>query len=66
MGILPRGSSGYGANSLCTTPACIEIADDILGSMATDHAKIDPCTNFDERRSYSFSLPRAFDKLMCL
>nr|RBQ98330.1 hypothetical protein FVER53263_11912 [Fusarium verticillioides] len=48
MGILPRSSSGYGTNSLCTTPACIEIADDILGSMATNHAKIDPCTDFDE------------------
>ncbi|EXM16266.1 hypothetical protein FOTG_15371 [Fusarium oxysporum f. sp. vasinfectum 25433] len=48
MGIIPRGSSGYDANSLCTTPACINIADDILGSMATNHAKIDPCTDFDE------------------
>lgn len=64
MGILPRGSSGYGANSLCTTPACIEIADDVLGSMATNHAKIDPCTDFDERRSHSFFYSRAFGKLM--
>ncbi|KAF4502158.1 endothelin-converting enzyme 1 [Fusarium agapanthi] len=48
MGMLPRGSSGYGANDLCTTPACIEIADNIPGSMATNHAKIDPCTDFDE------------------
>ncbi|KAF5641760.1 endothelin-converting enzyme 1 [Fusarium tjaetaba] len=48
MGILPRGSSGYGANSICTTPACIEIANDILVGMATNHTKIDPCTNFDQ------------------
>ncbi|KAF5695215.1 endothelin-converting enzyme 1 [Fusarium denticulatum] len=48
MGVLPRRSSGYGANSICTTPACIEIADNILGSMATNHAKIDPCTDFDQ------------------
>jgi hypothetical protein len=51
MGIIPRGSPGYDTNSLCTTPACINIADDILGSMATNHAKIDPCTDFDECKS---------------
>ncbi|KAF4342467.1 endothelin-converting enzyme 1 [Fusarium beomiforme] len=48
MGIIARGSSGYEANSLCTTPACINIADEILGSMATNHTKIDPCTDFDQ------------------
>ncbi|KAF4457921.1 hypothetical protein F53441_274 [Fusarium austroafricanum] len=48
MGIIPRSSPGYDANGLCTTPACISIANNILSSMDLDHAKIDPCTDFDK------------------
>jgi hypothetical protein len=51
MGIVPYTVRSDGANGLCTTPACINIADDILGSMALDHGRIDPCTDFDECRS---------------
>ncbi|KAH7198964.1 uncharacterized protein B0J16DRAFT_392874 [Fusarium flagelliforme] len=48
MGLIPRTGDTGGANGLCTTPACINIADNILGGMALDHSAIDPCTNFDE------------------
>ncbi|RGP71355.1 endothelin-converting enzyme 1 [Fusarium longipes] len=45
MGIVPYST---GSNGLCTTPACINIADDILGSMVQNHEEIDPCTDFDK------------------
>ncbi|EFQ31298.1 peptidase family M13 [Colletotrichum graminicola] len=36
------------AGSICTTPACIEIASDILLSLAPNYTNIDPCTDFDQ------------------
>ncbi|KAK2031791.1 peptidase family M13 [Colletotrichum zoysiae] len=36
------------AGSVCTTPACIEIASDILLSLAPNYTNIDPCTDFDQ------------------
>ncbi|KAI5461589.1 hypothetical protein BGZ63DRAFT_404435 [Mariannaea sp. PMI_226] len=33
---------------LCTSPACIHIASDILLGLAPNYTEIDPCTNFDQ------------------
>ncbi|RSM04172.1 hypothetical protein CEP52_006976 [Fusarium oligoseptatum] len=41
-------SSSYGENSLCTTPACVHIASEILGNLALNYTEIDPCTDFDQ------------------
>ncbi|KAK1450201.1 peptidase family M13 [Colletotrichum melonis] len=35
-------------SSLCTTPICLEIASNILMSLAPNHTDIDPCTDFDK------------------
>ncbi|KAK1586162.1 peptidase family M13 [Colletotrichum navitas] len=43
----PAGPNGD-AGSICTTPACIEIASDILLSLAPNYTNIDPCTDFDQ------------------
>ncbi|KAF5020804.1 hypothetical protein F66182_7164 [Fusarium sp. NRRL 66182] len=34
--------------SICTTPSCIHIASDILGSMALNYTDIDPCQDFTQ------------------
>ncbi|KAK1989833.1 peptidase family M13 [Colletotrichum falcatum] len=36
------------AGSVCTTPACITLASDILLSLAPNYTAIDPCTDFDQ------------------
>ncbi|KAH8669436.1 hypothetical protein BGZ61DRAFT_364096 [Ilyonectria robusta] len=33
---------------LCTTPACIHLASEVLWGLAKNYTEIDPCTNFDE------------------
>ncbi|KAJ4113874.1 hypothetical protein NW768_011404 [Fusarium equiseti] len=48
MGLIPRTGDAGRANGLCTTPACINVADNILGGMALNQGAIDPCTDFDE------------------
>ena len=48
MGLIPRTDGSGGANGLCTTQECINIADNILGGMALDQGAIDPCTKFDD------------------
>ncbi|KAJ3532468.1 hypothetical protein NM208_g8425 [Fusarium decemcellulare] len=35
-------------SSLCSTPACIRIAEDIIGNLALNYTEIDPCTDFDQ------------------
>jgi len=34
--------------ALCTTPACLEIADYYVKNLAPNYKDIDPCTNFEE------------------
>jgi endothelin-converting enzyme len=41
-------ADSYGESSLCTTPACIHIASEILGNFALNYTEIDPCTDFDQ------------------
>ncbi|KAK7421074.1 hypothetical protein QQX98_002432 [Neonectria punicea] len=41
-------SNHGGSSNLCTTPACIHVASDILWSLAPNYTEIDPCTNFNE------------------
>ncbi|KDN65333.1 putative peptidase family M13 [Colletotrichum sublineola] len=41
-------SPNVDAGSVCNTPACIEIASDILLSLAPNYTNIDPCTDFDQ------------------
>ncbi|GJC83144.1 endothelin-converting enzyme 2 [Colletotrichum liriopes] len=36
------------AGSVCTTPACLEIASEILLALAPNYTNIDPCTDFDK------------------
>ncbi|RBR13312.1 uncharacterized protein FIESC28_08278 [Fusarium coffeatum] len=55
MGLIPRTAVTGGANGLCTTPACINVADNILGGMALNHQAIDPCTNFGDLVCGSFA-----------
>ncbi|KAK1985049.1 peptidase family M13 [Colletotrichum cereale] len=43
----PAGTNAE-AGSICTTPACIGIASEILASLAPNYTNIDPCTNFDQ------------------
>ncbi|KAH7304300.1 hypothetical protein B0I35DRAFT_363580 [Stachybotrys elegans] len=39
--------TGLGASgSVCTSPACVHAASEILKSLATNYTDIDPCTNF--------------------
>ena len=33
---------------VCTTPACIHVASEILWSLAPNYTAIDPCSNFDK------------------
>ncbi|KPM37954.1 hypothetical protein AK830_g8591 [Neonectria ditissima] len=35
-------------SDLCTTPACIRLAAEVLWSLAPNHTEIDPCTDFDQ------------------
>lgn len=42
-------STDYG--NLCTTPACIHLASEILWALAPNYTEIDPCTDFDKRKS---------------
>ncbi|KAF5003203.1 hypothetical protein FDECE_10221 [Fusarium decemcellulare] len=42
------GTEGVTSGGLCTSPACIHIASNILNSIATNYTEIDPCTNFAE------------------
>ncbi|GKT40402.1 endothelin-converting enzyme 2 [Colletotrichum spaethianum] len=43
----PTGTN-VDASSVCTTPACLEIASEILLSLAPNYTDIDPCTDFDK------------------
>lgn len=33
---------------LCTSPACVHVASDILNTLAANYTEIDPCTDFDK------------------
>ncbi|KAH7145377.1 hypothetical protein B0J13DRAFT_501049 [Dactylonectria estremocensis] len=35
-------------DDLCTTPACIHLASEVLWGLAKNYTEIDPCINFDE------------------
>ncbi|KAH7118617.1 hypothetical protein B0J13DRAFT_680938 [Dactylonectria estremocensis] len=37
-----------GSSDLCLTPACINLASEILSNLATNYTEIDPCTDFDQ------------------
>ncbi|OHE98142.1 peptidase family M13 [Colletotrichum orchidophilum] len=41
-------SAAAAGSSLCTTPICLEIASNILLSLAPNYTEIDPCTDFDK------------------
>ncbi|KAF4986628.1 hypothetical protein FDECE_15857 [Fusarium decemcellulare] len=47
MTVLPRGYDTW-RSQVCTEPACLRIAADILGNLATNYTEIDPCTDFDQ------------------
>ncbi|KAK0640572.1 hypothetical protein B0T16DRAFT_514442 [Cercophora newfieldiana] len=34
--------------ALCTTPACLQLADNFVKNLAPNYKDIDPCTNFEE------------------
>ncbi|KAK4447204.1 endothelin-converting enzyme [Podospora aff. communis PSN243] len=34
--------------ALCTTPACIQLAEDYVKNLAPNYKDLDPCTNFEE------------------
>ena len=53
MGLIPRTGVTGATDGLCTSAACINVADSILGGMALNHTAIDPCTNFDECKHFS-------------
>ncbi|KAF7550319.1 hypothetical protein G7Z17_g5809 [Cylindrodendrum hubeiense] len=36
------------SSGLCTTPACIHLASEVLWSLAPNYTDIDPCTDFDQ------------------
>jgi endothelin-converting enzyme len=44
-----------GLAELCTTPACVHIASEILWNLAPNYTEIDPCADFDQRK-YNFFL----------
>ena len=45
---MPSPDYTEGSTGICTTPACVHIASEILVSLATNYEEIDPCTDFHE------------------
>ncbi|KAF7542383.1 hypothetical protein G7Z17_g11618 [Cylindrodendrum hubeiense] len=44
----PQNAYDPRPTDLCTTPACIHLASEILSNLATNYTEIDPCTDFDQ------------------
>ncbi|KAK4174659.1 hypothetical protein QBC36DRAFT_380000 [Triangularia setosa] len=45
----------FQSTEVCTTPACVQVAANLLGNLAPHWRDIDPCTNFDEMVCYGFN-----------